>query len=109
MPLVSRVQMKKALAQGMGRHSEAEVYEMGIKDLRAISIHLGDRPFFTGDKATEVDCTMFGVLAQFLWNSSGGPLEKVLKEELPNLTSFCKRMKEQFWPDWDKCLNPPRT
>jgi len=100
--------MNKALAQGMGRHSEAEVYEMGIKDLRAISIHLGNRPFFTGDKTTEVDCTMFGVLAQFLWNSSSGPLEKVLKEELTNLTSFCERIKEQFLPDWDKCLNPPR-
>ena len=93
------------MGQGMGRHTEAEVYEMGIKDLRAISVHLGEKPFFTGDKATEVDCAMFGMLAQLLWNCPGSPFEQLLHGEFANLKSFCERMKEQFWPDWDLCLN----
>ncbi len=31
----------QAHGQGMGRHTEAEVIEMGVKDLRAISTFLG--------------------------------------------------------------------
>ena len=85
------------------------MYEMGIKDLRAISTYLGDKPFFTGDKATEFDCAMFGSLSQTMWNSPGSPLEQVMHGELRNLKAFCERMKAQFWPDWNRCLNPPRN
>ena len=108
MPLISRRLLKSAIGQGIGRHTEAEVYEMGIKDLKAISIHLGDKPFFTGDKATEVDCSIFGILCQTLWNPNGSPVEQGLHGEFSNLKAFCERMKEQFWPDWNRCLNPPR-
>jgi len=86
-PLLSRRIRNNAVAQGMGRHSEAEVYEMGAKDLRAISAYLGEKPFFTGQKATEVDCALFGFVAQFLWNSSpGSPLEKLVKCTSPFVT-----------------------
>jgi len=54
----------------MGRHTEAEVIEMGIKDLKALSAFLGSKQFFMGQKATEVDCTMFGFLALGLWCST---------------------------------------
>ena len=109
MPLVSKRLLKSAIAQGMGRHTEAEVYEMGIKDMKAISDYLGDKPFITGDKVTEFDCALFGMLAQLVWNSPGSdPLEKMMQDELVNLKAFCERIKEQFWPDWDRCLNPPR-
>ncbi len=31
-----------------------------------------------GDKAIEVDCAMFGMLSQLLWNSPGSPFEQLL-------------------------------
>lgn len=40
-PLVSMRMKSQASAQGIGRHSKAEVIEMGRKDLRAISSFLG--------------------------------------------------------------------
>lgn len=78
LPLISKNLRQMAFGQGMGRHTEAEVYEMGIKDLRAISVHLGNNPFFTGDKVTELDCAMFGMLAQLLWNCPGSPFEQLM-------------------------------
>lgn len=42
MPLIRKNLKLQAHGQGMGRHSEAEVIEMGIKDLRAISNFLGN-------------------------------------------------------------------
>ena len=79
-----------------------------------------------GDKPTEVDCAMFGMLSQFLWNTPGSPFEQLLQGNLQfqcfvstiyknlsisagefnNLKIYCELMKKTFWPDWDCCLNP---
>ncbi len=31
-----------------------------------------------GDKATEVDCSMFGMIAQMVWNMPDSPFEQLL-------------------------------
>ncbi|KAI9557766.1 GST-N-Metaxin-like protein [Daphnia sinensis] len=108
MPLAIKKLKGQAYGQGMGRHTEAEVIEMSIKDLRAISNFLGTKPFLMGDKAIEADCAVFGILSQLLWNCPGSPFEQLVNGEFSNLKSYCERMKETFWPDWDRCLNPPR-
>jgi len=38
----------------------------------------GIKPFFMGDKPTEVDCSMFGMIAQMVWNMPDSPFEKLL-------------------------------
>ena len=83
-PFAVRRFRNHAHAQGMGRHTKDEVYDFGTKDIKAIATYLGDKPFFTGDKATEVDCAMFGLLAVFIWNFSGSPLEKIVKGKHQN-------------------------
>ena len=91
-PLIIRRMRNNAIAQGMGRHTQVEVYEMGVKDLKAISTYLGDKPFFTGQKATEVDCALFGILAQvvgnFLPGSPGSQFEKLVKSNIFLLMSL---------------------
>ena len=67
LPLLSRKLKASAVGHGMGRHTEAEVIEMGTKDLKALSAFLGSKQFFMGQKATEVDCALFGSLALTLW------------------------------------------
>ncbi|XP_037799430.1 failed axon connections homolog [Penaeus monodon] len=95
--------------QGMGRHSHEEVMEMGRKDLKALSLCLGVKPFLTGDRPAEVDCALFGFLAQVVWNSAGSPYLQMLESECTNLQAYCHRIKERFWPDWGQCLNPPQS
>ncbi len=41
-PLILRTIKQQAYGQGMGRHTEGEVIEMGVKNLRAISAFLGN-------------------------------------------------------------------
>jgi len=38
----------------------------------------GNKSFFMGDKPTEVDCSMFGMIAQILWNMPDSPFEQML-------------------------------
>ena len=39
----------------------------------------GNKKFFMGDKPTEVDCAIFGMLAQIYWLIPHSPLEKYIK------------------------------
>ena len=38
----------------------------------------GTKPYFTGDKPAEVDCAVFGVLAQGVWAAPGSVLEAIV-------------------------------
>ncbi|PVD31944.1 hypothetical protein C0Q70_07370 [Pomacea canaliculata] len=102
--MLERKAKDDAWHHGIGRHSEEEVAVITEKDLWALSEILGDKHFFFGSTPTEVDCTLFGHLSQFVWQARRSPGEKLINEKFPNLKSYCERMKEKFWPDWNELL-----
>ena len=87
-------------AHGIGKHSKEEIYGIAEDDLRSISALLGDKEFFMGSEPTTIDCTMFGLLANFVYGASGCPQDKLIQEELKNLVDFCDRMKLNYWLDY---------
>lgn len=42
-------------------------------------ISTGEKPFLMGKEPSEVDCTVFGFLAQLKWNYPGSPYETMLE------------------------------
>ena len=84
--------VKRALhEEGLGRHSQTELYAMGREDLRAIAVHLGNRPYFFGDGPTTIDTIAYGFLANLYFV----PVETELKRiglEFDNLRLYCERL-----------------
>ncbi len=77
--------------QGLGRHSQDELYAMGRADLRAVAVQLGNRPYFFGDGPTTIDAVAYGFLANLLFV----PVETELKRiglEFDNLRLYCERL-----------------
>ena len=94
--IVRREVRKSLMAQGMGRHSREEIYEIGKADLNAISLWLGDKSFFMGATPTSLDAIAYAFLANILVP----PLESPLKDHgmsLPNLPAYCERMKQPYY------------
>src|SRR5581483_11294928 len=57
--------IKSALhAQGLGRHPYETIMQMTTADMKDISVILGDKQFILGNEPSEVDCAVFGFLAQ---------------------------------------------
>ncbi|XP_064105417.1 failed axon connections homolog isoform X1 [Macrobrachium nipponense] len=108
-PVVGQLLYLEAYMQGIGRHTEIEVLAMGHQDLQALSVSLGDQPYFLGNKPTEIDCSIFGMMAQICWNSAGSPFLKMIETDYKNLLDYCHRMKEELWPDWKYCLQPVKN
>lgn len=78
---------------------------MGVQDLRALASYLGgiyffvlfaiyshnylgNKKFLMGDKPTEVDCSVFGQLAQLFWSSPGSPFDSLLNGMLKSFKDF---------------------
>ena len=96
-PPIARRKVRGYLhAHGLGRHSRDEIYRMGAADLRAVSVELGDKPFFTGADPRGIDATVYGIVASVV----EAPLETPLKAaalQHQNLVAYCKRMRERFY------------
>lgn len=122
--IVSR-KIKSALdTQGIGRHTPEDRLRLITADLRAVSNYLGNKAFFLGDTPTEIDCTVFGIMAQCVYCARGSPFEKMINgnfidlylfvrngkdkikitDEFPNIKNYCTRMKEKYYSDWDNLL-----
>jgi glutathione S-transferase len=85
-------------AQGVGRHSRAEVYELGNADLSALSAYLEEKPYVMGAQPTSLDATAYAFLTRILWVPYESPL-KAHMQTLPNLVGYCQRMRERYYPD----------
>ena len=95
---MARVQTLKNLhAQGIGRHEAFEIYQIGIKDLTAISDFLGDKPYLMGEQISSLDASAYGLLANILWTPIESPVTDQART-MTNLMAYCHRIRDQIYP-----------
>lgn len=88
---------------GVGRHSNEEVQEMVVDNLRKFSTLLGDKQFIMGDDMAVVDRAAFGILSEMRWATPSSCRGRQLFEsgEISNVINYLDRIKALCWPDWD--------
>jgi len=69
---------KRAKAQGLGLHSQHEIEQLTLNDIRNASIILGNKKFILGDEPCEEDCGIYGQLSQAAWGTPGSVYERAL-------------------------------
>lgn len=87
---------KKLQGHGMGKHSSAEIYQIGMADLHALSDFLADKPFFLGEKPTSLDASAYGILANIL----GSPFDSPVKDrahQLNNIVAYRDRIRHRYY------------
>jgi glutathione S-transferase len=98
LPGLIRKDIRKSLdGHGMGKHSPAEIYAIGCRDLIALSGFLSDKQFFFGDRPTLLDASAYATILNFLKVPMESPLATQAKQ-LDNLVAFCDRMTARFYP-----------
>lgn len=83
---------------GIGRHSAEEVFALGMRDLDALSVFLGNQKYFLGNQPTTLDASAFGILV----NTLRCPIESPLKEYAlakNNLIEYVDRTMTDYYPD----------
>jgi glutathione S-transferase len=88
-------------SHGLGRHTPAQVAELGTRSLHALSVLLGDKPFVMRERPSAVDAFAFAVLAAILTPFIDSPLRQAALR-FPNLVAYTARMMSRHYPahDW---------
>lgn len=94
--LIRRGVIKNLHAQGLGRHSHQEILEITDKSLQALSVLLGDKPYFFGDAISTFDVTAYSILCQFYLVDYSSEF-KVLAQKYGNLQRYCERIKNEYY------------
>jgi len=84
----SSVLAKRADAQGIGRHTQEEVEQMCLADLKAVSNILGKNRYLLGDTPCQDDCAVFGIIAVVLWGLPNSPYQKLVVSKLQSCYTF---------------------
>lgn len=95
-----KIHEKQSYAQGMGRHSEAEIADFGIEILRSISDYLSNKPYFMGDEVTNIDATIFSFFCQLYFPPIDDEIREYTKT-LDNIFEYCERIRKEYWSDYD--------
>ena len=89
---------KSLWAQGMGRHSAADVDALGVRDIDALATLIGDKPYLFGDEPCGADATVFGFVASVL----APMVESAVRDAAlakPNLVAYRDRIMQAYFPD----------
>ena len=103
--VLKRTFTKQLHARGMGRHSEEVIIAQGKADLDALSVLLGDQPYFLGDQPSSIDACVFGFLGVSLYVSGDNPLYQY-GASIENLMRYCERMRARYYPETLSTLVP---
>ena len=79
-------------SHGLGRHTPEEILRRASQDIAAIAEHLNVKPYFMGDKPTNIDASVYAFLAG-MWEIQLDTPLKALVGKHKNLVAYCERMR----------------
>jgi len=88
----------KFKAQGIGRHTTDEVYEIGLKDVRSFSGLLGSTEYLFGDKPTSFDAVALGVIGNIKDGPFPSPVRDAIRED-ERLSAYIDGVRERWFSD----------
>jgi glutathione S-transferase len=95
-PSVARKQVKSTLnKQGVGRHSEEQVFEIYNNILQHLSTILGKKQYFMGDELCLLDIVAYAMLVQVIQVEMQTPFT-LQARKYQNLVQFCHTMQQQL-------------
>ena len=94
--LLRRMNAKRLHGHGLGRHGKTEIAALGGRDLDALALLLGDKPFLMGAEPCGADATVFGMLTAILTPPLDMPLRDMARRH-SNLNGYCERITQRYF------------
>lgn len=100
-PIVARKTVRKNLnGHGLGRHSDEEILHIAEQSLQSLSILLGNKPYFFGEKISSLDVTAYVMISSFTQATLENPTNTMAKK-FNNLVAYAERIKKEYYPELD--------
>lgn len=90
--MIAKGVAKAALGHGIARHTDAEIFELGLDDIKTVEALLGEKDFMLGSKPAEVDATVYAFLYGMNAEVFPTPIQAYIAASKP-LTAYLERME----------------
>ena len=84
--------------QGLGRHSPSELLAIATRDISAVSVILGDKPYLFGNEPCGADATALAFMEGLLCPHFESPV-RCCAESHSNLVAYVERMKKRYFSE----------
>uniref|UniRef100_A0A914QJN9 GST C-terminal domain-containing protein n=1 Tax=Panagrolaimus davidi TaxID=227884 RepID=A0A914QJN9_9BILA len=98
-PLVRRM-VKKSIKKSGYNHSDSEMKEILVRDLKAASDILGSNKFLGGEKMAIADCAVFGQLASVYFIPWETEAHEILRTDFPNLIKYIENIAAIYFSEF---------
>ncbi len=98
LPLIRRGIRKSLWSQGTTRHSPEEITAMGVADLAALAVMLGEQDFLFGSQPSTFDATAFASIEGIAAFPHASPLRSYLLAS-GNLMGYRERIRTRWFPE----------
>ncbi|CAD6872849.1 glutathione S-transferase family protein [Methylomonas fluvii] len=88
---------------GIGRLPAAEIFELGRRDVAALSAALHGKMFLLGNQPSSVDASTYGILINLLACPVSSPVKDYALSQVA-LVDYCRRIQSRYFPE----LGEPR-
>jgi glutathione S-transferase len=95
--MLRRMNAKRLVGHGIGRHARADIAALASRDLDALAALLGDKPYLMGDNPCAADATVFGIVTSIMTPSLESAVVTAAKGHA-NLVAYCGRVADQYFP-----------
>jgi len=89
--MIAKGVAKSSMGHGIGRHSDVEIYALGLDDIKTVETILGRKKFMLGPKPAEVDATVFAFLSGMGADVFPTPIQSYIARSKP-LINYLDRM-----------------
>lgn len=96
--VIRRDVVRTCWSQGVGRHTEEQVYGRLGEVVEALSAQLGDKPFFLGERPSVIDATVFAFTLFAVEGAIGSRAQSYARVH-PNLVAYCDRIRTQYFAE----------
>lgn len=93
---------RELVGHGIGKHTTAEIHEIGVRDIDAVAAVLGDQPYLLGDEPTSIDATAYAFIVNIVRPPVASPVQ-VAGNGHPNLLAFLERFEQRFLSAAPEC------
>lgn len=90
--MVAKGVAKAADGHGIGRHTDKEIFELGLDDIKTVETLLGQKKYMLGAKPAEVDATVFPFLYGMRADVFSTPIQAYIKNS-KSLSAYLERME----------------
>lgn len=91
--MIAKNVAKGAQGHGIARHTDEEIFALGVEDIKAVKATLGDKAFVLGDTPAEVDCTVYPFLYGMATDTFPTPVQAYIKNS-KTLSDYISRMEK---------------